>query len=122
MPGWPAWEAGIRPGDKIVRINNVSDPDFEDIFISVALSGSPEGINMEIERDDETFDVNVVPRYDPAVGIQLIGIAPATTLEVHKIFAIENSDSPAQRSDLRVNDKILEVNGKKSLQKMILEK
>lgn len=113
MPGWPAWEAGIRPGDKIVRINNVSDPDFEDIFISVALSGSPEGINMEIERDDETFDVNVVPRYDPAEGIQRIGIAPATTLEVHKIFAIENSDAPAQKSDLRINDKILEVNGKK---------
>jgi len=113
MPGWPAWEAGIRPGDKIVKINNVSDPDFEDVFISVALSGSPEGINMEIERDYQTFDVNVVPRYDPTVGIQRIGIAPATTLEVHKIFAIKNSDAPAQRSDLHVNDKVLEVNGKK---------
>ncbi len=113
MPGWPAWEAGIRPGDKIVKINNVSDPDFEDIFISIALNGSPEGVNMEIERDDETFDVNVVPRYDSTVGIQRIGIAPATTLEVHKIFAIENSDAPAQRSDLRVNDRILEVNGNK---------
>ena len=113
MPGWPAWEAGIRPGDKIVRINNVSDPDFEDVFISVALDGSPEGINMEIERNGETFDVNVVPRYDPSVGIQRIGIAPATTLEVHNIFAIENSDAPAQKSGLRVNDKILEVNGEK---------
>ncbi len=113
MPGSPAWEAGIRPGDKIVKIGNVSDPDFEDVFISVALSGSPEGINMEIERDNETFDVNVVPRYDSTVGIQRIGIAPATTLEVHKIFAIKNSDAPVQRSDLHVNDKILEVNGKK---------
>ncbi|MFQ5687261.1 MAG: RIP metalloprotease RseP [Candidatus Scalindua sp.] len=112
MPGGPAWEAGIRPGDKIVRIDSVSDPDFEDIFISVALNNSPEGINMEIERDDETFDVNVIPRYDPTVGIQRIGIAPATTLEVHKIFAIENSDTPAQKSDLHVNDIILEVNGK----------
>ena len=113
MPGGPAWEAGIRPGDKIVKINNVSDPDFEDIFISVALSGSPEGINMEIERDDEIFNVNVVPKYDPTVGIQRIGIAPATTLEVHKIFAIKNSDTPAQKSDLHVNDKILEANGTK---------
>jgi regulator of sigma E protease len=113
MPGWPAWEAGIRPGDKIVKINNVSDPDFEDVFISVALSGSPEGINMEIERDNKTFDVNVVPRYDSTVGIQRIGIAPATTLEVHKIFAIKNSDTPVQRSGLRVNDKVLEINGKK---------
>ena len=113
MPGWPAWEAGIRPGDKIVKINNVSDPDFEDVFVSVALSNSPEGISMEIERDYETFDVNVVPRYDSTVGIQRIGIAPATTLEVHKIFAIKNSDTPVQRSGLRVNDKVLEINGKK---------
>lgn len=112
MPGWPAWEAGIRPGDKIKRIGSVSDPDFEDIFISVALSGSPEGINMEIERDNKTFDVNVVPRYDPTHGIQRIGIGPATDLEVSKIFTIENADSPAKNSELHVKDKILAVDGK----------
>ncbi|MGR3294317.1 MAG: RIP metalloprotease RseP [Candidatus Scalindua sp.] len=112
MPGGPAWEAGIRPGDKIVRIDNVIDPDFEDIFISVALSGSPEGINMAIERDNEIFEVNVVPVYDASVGIQRIGISPASTLEVHKIFTVENADTPAQVSELHVNDKILAVNGK----------
>ncbi|KHE92449.1 MAG: RIP metalloprotease RseP [Candidatus Scalindua rubra] len=112
MPGGPAWEAGIRPGDKIVRINNVTDPDFEDIFITVALNGSPAGINMEIERDNERFDVNVVPEYDTSVGVQRIGISPASTLEVHKIFTVENADAPAQVSELHVNDEILEVNGK----------
>ena len=112
MPGGPAWEAGIRPGDKIVRINNVTDPDFEDIFITVALNGSPAGINMEIERDNETFDVNVVPQYDASVGVQRIGISPASTLEVDKIFTVENADTPAQVSELHVNDEILEVNGK----------
>lgn len=96
MPGWPAWEAGIKPGDKIVRVNNVSDPDFEDVFISVALNNSPEGVNFEIESEDKTFDVNVVPRYDPAVGIQRIGIAPATSLEIDKIFALEGADAPAK--------------------------
>jgi len=112
MPGGPAWEAGIRAGDKIVRINNVTDPDFEDIFISVALNGSPAGINMEIERDDETFNVNVVPEYDASVGVQRIGIAPASTLEVDKIFTVEKADTPAQVSELNVNDEILAVNGK----------
>jgi len=112
MPGGPAWEAGIRPGDKIVKINNVTDPDFEDIFITVALNGSPAGINMEIERDNERFDVNVVPEYDASVGVQRIGISPASTLEVHKIFTVENADAPAQVSELYVNDEILEVNGK----------
>ncbi|MCR4289965.1 MAG: RIP metalloprotease RseP [Candidatus Scalindua sp.] len=112
MPGGPAWEAGIRPGDKIVRINNVTDPDFEDIFITVALNGSPAGINMKIERDNERFDVNVVPEYDASVGVQRIGISPASTLEVHKIFTVENADAPAQVSELHVNDEILGVNGK----------
>ena len=112
IPGGPAWEAGIRAGDKIVRINNVTDPDFEDIFISVALNGSPAGINMEIERDDETFNVNVVPEYDASVGVQRIGIAPASTLEVDKIFTVEKADTPAQVSELNVNDEILAVNGK----------
>ncbi|GAX59259.1 membrane-associated Zn-dependent proteases 1 [Candidatus Scalindua japonica] len=113
IPGGAAWEAGIRSGDKIVRIDNVKDPDFEDIFISVALNSSSEGINMEIERDNETFDVNVVPKYDASVGVQRIGIAPASTLEVNKIFTVENADAPAQVSELHANDKILEVNGKK---------
>ena len=112
LPGGSAWEAGIRPGDKIVRIDNVIDPDFEDIFISVALNGSPEGINMEIERDNETFEVNVKPEYDASVGVQRIGIAPASTLEVHKIFTVENADTPAEVSELHANDEILEANGK----------
>jgi len=112
MPGGPAWEAGIRSGDKIVKINNVTDPDFEDIFISVALNSSPEGINMEIERDNETFNVNVVPEYDVSVGVQRIGISPASTLEVDKIFTVENADTPAQVSELNVHDKILQANGK----------
>ncbi|MHC4269890.1 MAG: RIP metalloprotease RseP [Planctomycetota bacterium] len=111
LPGGPAWEAGIMPGDKITRIGNVTDPDFEDIFIAVALDDSPEGVYMEIERDDQTFDVNVIPRYDASVGVQRIGIAPASTLEVHKIFTTENSDTPAKLSDLHVNDTIMKING-----------
>ncbi len=111
MPGMPAWEAGIRPGDKISRIGNVNDPDFEDIFISVALDGSTNGINMEIERDNQTFDVNVIPEYDPTVGVQRIGIAPASTLEVHKIFSTGDADTPAQVSDLHANDTILKIDG-----------
>ncbi len=113
MPGWPAWEAGIKPGDKIVKINNIPNPDFEDIFIAVALNNSPEGVSLEIEREGKTFDTNIIPRYDAAFGIQRIGIAPATSLEIDKIFALENSDAPAQKSGLQIKDKILEVNGKR---------
>jgi len=112
MPGWPAWEVGIKPGDKIVKVNNSSNPDFEDIFIAVALNNSPEGVSMEIEREGKTFDVNIVPRYDAAFGIQRIGIAPATSMVVDKIFAFDGTDSPAQKGGLQTGDKITAVNGK----------
>ena len=110
IPGGPAWEAGIKPGDKIVRINNSTDPDFEDVFIAVALNNSPKGVNMELERDGERFNVNVLPKYDPAHGIQRIGIAPATSLLIDNIFAQEGQESPAKKGGLQVGDEITAVN------------
>jgi regulator of sigma E protease len=67
---------------------------------------------MEIGREGKTFDVNVVPRYDSTIGIQRIGIAPATSMEVDKIFAFDGTDSPAQKGGLQTGDKITAVNGK----------
>lgn len=113
MPGGPAWEVDIRPGDKIVKVNNILNPDFEDLFISIALNNSPEGVDLGIEREGKIFDVNVVPKYNQRGGVQRIGIAPAKSLEIYKIYAIEDSDSPAQKAGLQVGDKVIAVNGKK---------
>ncbi len=111
IPGWPAWEAGVLPGDKITKVDHISNPDFEDVFVSIALNNSPEGIKVELERDGKIQDVNIVPRFDPTLGIQRIGIAPATSLEVGKIFSFGNSDAPAQKGGLEIGDTIIAVNG-----------
>ncbi|MBE7445287.1 MAG: RIP metalloprotease RseP [Planctomycetia bacterium] len=113
VPGWPAWEAGIQRGDKIVSIDGSSDPDFEDLFTIVALSNPSDGVNLKVERDNKTFDVNVVPRYDAEHGIQRIGIMPATSLEIDKIFAFENNNSPARNAGIQVKDVVVAVNGKR---------
>ena len=111
IPGWPAWEAGIQPGDKIVKVNNISNPDFEDVFVSIALNNSPEGIKVELERDGEIHNVHVKPRFDPKLGIQRIGMAPATSLEVGKIFSFGESDAPAQKAGMETGDTVIAVNG-----------
>lgn len=113
MPGWPAWEAGVQRGDKIVEVNGSSDPDFEDLFTIVALSNPSDGVNLKVERDNKTFDVNVVPKYDAEHGIQRIGIMPATSLEIDKIFAFENNYSPARDAGIEVKDVVVAVNGKR---------
>ncbi len=112
-PGGPAWEADIRPGDKIVKVNDILNPDFEDLFISIALNNSPEGVDLGIEREGKIFDVNVVPKYNQRGGVQRIGIVPVNSLEVYKIYATEDSDSPAEKAGLQVGDKVIAVNGKK---------
>ncbi|MEP9409954.1 MAG: RIP metalloprotease RseP [Candidatus Brocadia sp.] len=112
-PGWPAWDAGIQRGDKIVGIDGSKDPDFEDLFTIVALSNPTTGVNLKVERNGETFDVNVIPRYDTEHGIQRIGIIPATSLEIDKIFAFENNYSPARDAGIQVKDTIIAVNGKR---------
>ncbi len=112
-PGWPAWDAGIQRGDKIVEINGSKDPDFEDLFTVVALSNPDDGVNLKIEREGKVFDVNVTPKYDTEHGIQRIGIMPATSLEIDKIFAFENNYSPARDAGIQVKDVIVAVNGKR---------
>lgn len=112
-PGWPAWDAGMQRGDTVVEINGSKEPDFEDLFTTVALSDPSTGVNLKIERAGKTFDVNVTPRYDAEHGIQRIGIMPATSLEIDKIFAFENNYSPARDAGVQVNDVIVAVNGKR---------
>ena len=111
MPGSPAWEAGIQKGDKIIEADGNKDIDFEDLFTIVALSDTDEGIDLKVERGNNVFGVNVIPEYDDEYGIQRMGIMPATGLEIDKIFAFENNDSPASNSGIQVEDVVVAVNG-----------
>ncbi|NUO09183.1 MAG: RIP metalloprotease RseP [Candidatus Brocadia sp.] len=113
MPGWPAWEAGIQRGDQIVELDGSKDPDFEDLFTIVALSNPSDGVNLKVEREGKIFDVTVTPKYDAEHGIQRIGIMPATSLEVDKIFAFEKNESPARDAGVCVKDVVVAVNGKR---------
>ncbi|MBM4054518.1 MAG: RIP metalloprotease RseP [Planctomycetes bacterium] len=113
VPGQPAWEAGIQRGDKILEIGGIKDPDFEDIFTVVALSNSTAGIPLKVKRGSDVFNTEVAPMYDHEQGLQRIGIMPATSLEVDKIFAFENNESPARDAGIQVKDIIVAVNGKR---------
>ncbi len=113
MPGSPAWEAGIQRGDKVVEVDGNRDIDFEDLFTIIALNTSTTGLPIKVERDGKILDFTVMPTYDAEHGIQRIGIAPATSLEVDKLFAFENNVSPARDAGLQVKDIVVAVNGKR---------
>jgi regulator of sigma E protease len=108
-PGWPAWEAGLQPGDNITEIGGTRDPDFEDIFTAVALGGGT-GIPVTVERDGKALHFNVRPKYDAEHGIQRIGIAPATTRKVGRLIKYQDG-APAMEAGIEIGDTIIAING-----------
>ena len=60
-PGAPAWQAGWRANDVILRIDNIENPWFEQLQSEVTLSGEDEPVEFEIEKAEtgeiETYSI-----------------------------------------------------------------
>src|SRR3954468_10684143 len=50
MPGAPAWQAALEPGDEIVKIGNRSDPNFMQLMGGVTLGDLNNGVVCEVRR------------------------------------------------------------------------
>lgn len=76
-PGSPAWKIGLKRGDRIERIDDLSPPvDFEDLRITVTLSRAGRGIRLGIRRNGETIEKTLEPEFDEERGIRSAGIYP----------------------------------------------
>ncbi len=111
--GWPAWQAGLRKGDVIERINDISDPDFEDVQRAVALQGLDE-VSVTVNRDGRRIDYELPLRYDPRLGVKRIGFAPPTELIVTGLFRVggQQGRCPAEEAGMKLGDRIVSVNGR----------
>jgi len=109
IPGSPAWEAGIRKGDRIVKAMNREDPTFDYLIRLGALSGPEEPIYLEIARGSEISRYDILPEYDPDLGLRKLGISPAIANEITD-FANPpelGARNPAMEAGLKIGDSIL---------------
>ncbi|MCZ8342196.1 MAG: site-2 protease family protein [Leptospira sp.] len=71
----PAYNAGLRTGDRITKVNGKPTENFEEIFTNVTLTtGDP--ISVEFEREGKRTEVQVVPNLFSAGGHPTIGVMP----------------------------------------------
>jgi regulator of sigma E protease len=116
-PG-PAWAAGLRPGDKILKINGYPVTQFappsQDSVMWRLITSSGTNIPIEFERDGKISTVYPVPYHRPTKwyerkALRQILIAPAYPASVAEVI----SNGPAARAGLKPGDEIISVDNEK---------
>ncbi len=105
-----AEEVGLKPGDKIIKINGYEVKKWEElknIFLKLSIEGKKEAY-LYVERGGEILAIRVkLPEFK--TGQEKLGIAPYIPPVIGKVV----EGSPAYQVGLRPGDVILEVNKKK---------
>ncbi|MDR2784444.1 MAG: site-2 protease family protein [Treponema sp.] len=103
----PADEAGLRSGDRIIRIDGREIANYHDIQEVIA-PNAEKNMAITVERDGKTEELQVRPRLDKSTGAGKIGVYFWTEPVVAEVAA----ESPASIAGLRKGDRILRINGR----------
>jgi regulator of sigma E protease len=106
-PGTPAASAGIQPGDQIVRVDDVENPNWEQVFYKEALSPN-QPLKFEILRNGVISDITLVPQ---PMGRNQAGDVGFVPKEPAFIATFIEPGMPAEKAGLKVGDQILTVDG-----------
>lgn len=103
-----AYEAGLRPGDLITRVNGDRVRFWTDVEIASSLN---EQVQLRIVRDGEWMDLDPVPTLRNRIGfLQLPGVRPVEHVEFVQVGGLQQG-SPADRAGLVPGDVLQKVNG-----------
>jgi regulator of sigma E protease len=114
--GSPAEKQGIKPGDRIVQIDGVKNPTWEQVEIKQLLSAN-QPLNFAIRRGDQNIEGSVVPVAVTSSGAGSAGWSPDEPVIIGDL----EPGMPAAKAGLKPQDKIISVDGQPvpSIQAMI---
>jgi regulator of sigma E protease len=110
----PAHEAGLRPGDEILAVNDKPVGNWSEIveFIILLTKRTEERkpvVNFTIARNGETKEISVEPILATNEKIRRVGIAPKG---YPPLVAQVSQGMPAAEAGIRPGDKIVGINGR----------
>ena len=102
-----AAEAGLRPGDRIVRIDGTDNPTWDQVYPTVMLSPN-QPLDVTVQRGDETFQKTIVPKPVTSSEVGSAGWYAEQAVVVGDMEA----DMPAAKAGIKEGDKIIAMDGR----------
>ena len=110
--GSPAWEAGIRAGDEVVRVGDIENPTFTDLRGGVTLGDLENGIPFTIRRAETGALENLVLKPKPGPGLAKVGIFPPSSLRLSQVQpVVEGSPADQAEEKFQGGDEIIAIDG-----------
>ena len=99
-------KAGLKAGDKIIRLEGKADPSWEDINMKEVAS-SELAMDVTVLRDGKTIDTKVTPKQDERNGVGTAGWAPKSEIEAVSV----SPGMPADKAGMHKGDLLISANG-----------
>ncbi len=106
-PGSPAANIGVQPGDRIVKIDGIDNPTWEQVLNRDAINVN-QRLHVVIQRGNATIEKDVVPA---PITVNQIGSSGWFPSEPVIVGTLE-SNMPAAKAGIQLGDKIIAVDGK----------
>lgn len=109
--GWvlensPAAKSGVEQGDRIVRINGVQNPTWEDVILKVVTSPR-QPVDVAIQRGNQIFEKQIQPDVEGTEQYGNVGWLPDQPITVTEL----EPNMPAAKAGIQVGDDLVAVNG-----------
>ncbi|HMF90634.1 MAG TPA: RIP metalloprotease RseP [Candidatus Angelobacter sp.] len=102
----PAEAAGIRPGDRIIKLDDMQEPTWEQMVYEIKMNPN-QRVDVALQRGNEIVKTTMVPK---ASGPEQVGFAGLVAEGPNEVVAVE-AGRPAERAGIQAGDEILSVNG-----------
>ncbi len=108
--GGPAWQAGVRTGDRILKVDDIKHPNFEDLRVAVMLSDRGQQIPFEFDAPGhDPRKVDIEPRKLKGESRPVIGLNPPMELKLPAKRDLDATTGPVLRDSAAAAARALDL-------------